>query len=81
MLIRSSLRQMPSTGPPFRADHIGSLKRPQYLLDKRDEYDDGKCTREELKEVEDRAIKEIVAMQQAVGILAITDGEFRRHML
>ncbi|KAL7343537.1 UROD/MetE-like protein [Rhodotorula toruloides] len=66
--------------PPFRADHIGSLKRPAELLAKRTDFDDGKCTREDLKVVEDKAIREAVKMQQEVGIKAITDGEFRRHM-
>ncbi|GAA5973231.1 hypothetical protein JCM11641_006335 [Rhodosporidiobolus odoratus] len=66
--------------PPFRADHIGSLKRPLELLAKREEFHQGKCTREELKAVEDEAIKAEVKRQQEVGIKAVTDGEFRRHM-
>lgn len=64
--------------PPFRADHIGSLKRPKYLLDKRAELDQGKCTLEQLREVEDKAITEVVALQREVGIKSFTDGEFRR---
>ena len=64
--------------PPFRADHIGSLKRPQTLLDKRAEFDAGKCSPEELKVVEDAAVTEIVKMQREVGIKSMTDGEFRR---
>ncbi|KAI0333365.1 UROD/MetE-like protein [Cubamyces sp. BRFM 1775] len=66
--------------PPFRAEHIGSLKRPLKLLQKRKELDDGKCTAEELRVVEDEAIRTIVQMQREVGIKSITDGEFRRHM-
>ncbi|BGP19174.1 hypothetical protein JCM10213_005820 [Rhodosporidiobolus nylandii] len=66
--------------PPFRADHIGSLKRPLDLLAKRADYDAGKCTHDELKAVEDAAIKAEVKRQQDVGIKAVTDGEFRRHM-
>ncbi|KAI0655349.1 UROD/MetE-like protein [Cubamyces menziesii] len=66
--------------PPFRAEHIGSLKRPLKLLQKRKELDDGKCTVEELRVVEDEAIRTIVQMQREVGIKSITDGEFRRHM-
>lgn len=68
----------PPSSPPFRADHIGSLKRPEYLLQKRVAYDKKECTAEELREVEDKAISEIVEMQRAVGIKSITDGEFRR---
>ena len=64
--------------PPFRAEHLGSLKRPQYLLEKRAELDDKKCTQEELTAIEDKAISEIVQMQRDAGIKTITDGEFRR---
>ncbi|PCH41756.1 UROD/MetE-like protein [Wolfiporia cocos MD-104 SS10] len=70
----------PRLSPPFRADHIGSLKRPAVLLKRRDEFDEGRCTREELASVEDEAIRAIVDMQRSAGIKAITDGEFRRHM-
>ena len=64
--------------PPFRADHIGSLKRPLELLEKRKEFDEGKCSAEELKVVEDEAISQVIQMQREVGIKAMTDGEFRR---
>ena len=68
----------PKLNPPFRADHIGSLKRPAKLLQKRKELDDGKTTRAELKVVEDDAIRNIIQMQRETGIKSITDGEFRR---
>lgn len=67
--------------PPFRADHIGSLKRPIKLLEKRKAFDTKQCTHEELAEVEDQAISAIVQMQREVGIKSITDGEFRRCVL
>ncbi|KAK7694468.1 hypothetical protein QCA50_001654 [Cerrena zonata] len=66
--------------PPFRAEHIGSLKRPQELLQKRALLDAKKVTVEELKETEDASIKEIIQIQRDAGIKSITDGEFRRHM-
>ncbi|EIW62345.1 UROD/MetE-like protein [Trametes versicolor FP-101664 SS1] len=66
--------------PPFRAEQIGSLKRPQALLEKRKEFEAGKCTQEELRVVEDEAIKAVVQVQRETGIKGITDGEFRRHM-
>ncbi|GAA6017841.1 hypothetical protein JCM11491_004641 [Sporobolomyces phaffii] len=66
--------------PPFRCDHIGSLKRPLDLLAKRAEFDEGKVTREELRQVEDVAIKAEVERQRRAGIKSFTDGEFRRHM-
>ena len=46
--------------PPFRAEHLGSLKRPRTLLNKRDDFDKNACTAEELRKVEDEAIKAIV---------------------
>lgn len=65
--------------PPFRAEQIGSLKRPADLLLKRAAYYDGKCTEEDLAVAENEAIKRIVTMQREAGIRAITDGEFRRY--
>ncbi|MGE5117034.1 MAG: 5-methyltetrahydropteroyltriglutamate--homocysteine S-methyltransferase [Betaproteobacteria bacterium] len=64
--------------PPFRADHVGSFLRPKYLLDAREQAAKGEITRARLREVEDRAITEIVQFQQDVGLKSITDGEFRR---
>lgn len=64
--------------PPFRAEHLGSLKRPEELLQKRVELDQGKITPAELRVVEDKYIAEIVAQQRSIGIKAVTDGEFRR---
>ncbi|TFY73979.1 hypothetical protein EWM64_g10033 [Hericium alpestre] len=67
------------TSPPFRAEYIGSLRRPDELVQKRLAFDAGSCTREELQECEDRSIKDIVQMQRDVGLKTITDGEFRRR--
>jgi 5-methyltetrahydropteroyltriglutamate--homocysteine methyltransferase len=64
--------------PPFRADHVGSLLRPQYLKDARAQRERGEITASQLKEIEDRAIKELIAKEEAVGLQGITDGEFRR---
>ena len=64
--------------PPFRADHVGSFLRPKVLIDARAQKASGAITAEQLREVEDRAITEIVAFQQDVGLQSITDGEFRR---
>ena len=65
--------------PPFRADHIGSLKRPAELLAKRADFYAGKCSQEEVDAVADEAIKNIIQMQRDCGIKSITDGEFRRY--
>ena len=64
--------------PPFRADHVGSFLRPPELLEARQRFKDGAITREALRGAEDRAIRDIVRMQEDVGLEGITDGEFRR---
>jgi 5-methyltetrahydropteroyltriglutamate--homocysteine methyltransferase len=64
--------------PPFRADHVGSFLRPRYLLDARDRKARGEISAAELRAVEDRAITEVVKMQEDAGLQSITDGEFRR---
>jgi 5-methyltetrahydropteroyltriglutamate--homocysteine methyltransferase len=64
--------------PPFRADHVGSLLRPQRLLRARQEHADGTITEEQLKAVEDEAILEVIRTQGDVGLRTATDGEFRR---
>lgn len=70
---------MPHAFPlPARYDHVGSFLRPKYLLEARDKKAKGELSAAALREVEDKAISEIVAFQQAVGLKSITDGEFRR---
>ena len=64
--------------PPFRADHVGSLLRPKKLLDARDQFAEGKIDAEELRGIEDEAIRDVVQMQHDVGLQSATDGEFRR---
>jgi 5-methyltetrahydropteroyltriglutamate--homocysteine methyltransferase len=64
--------------PPYRADHVGSLLRPQRLLDARAAHAEGRIDDEELKGVEDDAIREVVRMQEEIGLRSATDGEFRR---
>ncbi len=64
--------------PPFRADHVGSLLRPPELLDARRELAAGTIDAEALKQVEDTAIRHVVALQEELGFRAATDGEFRR---
>ncbi|TFY96398.1 5-methyltetrahydropteroyltriglutamate--homocysteine S-methyltransferase [Ramlibacter rhizophilus] len=63
---------------PARYDHVGSFLRPKYLLDARERKARGEISPEQLREVEDKAIAEIVKFQQDVGLKSITDGEFRR---
>jgi methionine synthase II (cobalamin-independent) len=64
--------------PPFRADHVGSFLRPPELLAARDRYKKGEIDKAALRAVEDAAIRDIVRMQEELGLQGITDGEFRR---
>jgi len=65
--------------PPFRAEHIGSLLRPQSLLDQRSRFVRGEISRAALAAAEDAAIKDALALQERVGLKLATDGEFRRR--
>jgi 5-methyltetrahydropteroyltriglutamate--homocysteine methyltransferase len=66
------------TRPPFRADHVGSLLRPEALHQARRDRAAGRITREALRAIEDRCIAHAIRQQEAVGLRAATDGEFRR---
>ncbi|WP_100498074.1 5-methyltetrahydropteroyltriglutamate--homocysteine S-methyltransferase [Geodermatophilus chilensis] len=67
-----------TSGPPFRADHVGSLLRPQDLLEARARFAAGEIDDAELRGVEDAAIADVVRLQGDVGLRTATDGEFRR---
>jgi 5-methyltetrahydropteroyltriglutamate--homocysteine methyltransferase len=67
-----------SSGPPFRADHVGSLLRPAVLKDARQRYAAGELDAAGLEAVEDQEIERVVAKQQSLGLSAVTDGELRR---
>ena len=67
-----------TTTPPFRADHVGSLIRPKALIEARQRYDAGQGAADALRDLEDAAIRDAIAMQERVGLQAITDGEMRR---
>jgi 5-methyltetrahydropteroyltriglutamate--homocysteine methyltransferase len=66
------------TEPPFRADHVGSLLRPASLLEAREAAAAGRLDAAELRAAEDDAIREVVRLQEEVGLQSATDGEFRR---
>jgi 5-methyltetrahydropteroyltriglutamate--homocysteine methyltransferase len=66
------------TTPPFRADHVGSFLRPPELLEARDQFKQGNISKQQLRAVEDAAIRDIVRFQEDLGLQGITDGEFRR---
>ena len=65
--------------PPFRAEHVGSLPRPDRLMTARDDFFANKLPKAELTRIEDECIRDAVAVQERVGIGAITDGEYRKR--
>jgi 5-methyltetrahydropteroyltriglutamate--homocysteine methyltransferase len=68
----------PRTTPPFRADHVGSLLRPRVLLQAREDAARGAISPDDLRAIEDDAIRDAVGMQEDIGLRSVTDGEFRR---
>jgi 5-methyltetrahydropteroyltriglutamate--homocysteine methyltransferase len=66
--------------PPFRADQVGSLLRPASLLEARERRKRGELSAADLRHIEDAAIRDVVRMQEAIGLHAVTDGEFRRGL-
>lgn len=63
---------------PFRFDYVGSFLRPDYLKKARADFEKGNITKQELTEVENKAIIDLVNKQKKLGYKVITDGEFRR---
>lgn len=64
--------------PPFRAEHVGSLLRPQELVQKRYDVAAGKCPASELIPLEDKSIEEVVKMQKDAGFHIVSSGEYTR---
>jgi 5-methyltetrahydropteroyltriglutamate--homocysteine methyltransferase len=64
----------------FRADNIGSLLRPQELLEARAAYREGRLDREQLRAIEDRSILKALELQKETGVQIFTDGEYRRDI-
>jgi 5-methyltetrahydropteroyltriglutamate--homocysteine methyltransferase len=63
---------------PYRADHVGSLLRPPEVLEAHASYEQGTLSPEQLREIEDRAILQVLDLQRQVGLTVVTDGEYRR---
>ena len=68
----------PRNTPPYRADHVGSLLRPRKLVEARAARKRGEIAAEQLRAIEDEAIREAIKLQENVGLQSTTDGEFRR---
>jgi 5-methyltetrahydropteroyltriglutamate--homocysteine methyltransferase len=70
----------PHGTPPFRADHVGSLLRPPELLATRERRRRNEISAHELARREHAAIRDVVKLQEDLGLKAVTDGEFRRTL-
>ncbi len=68
----------PNGRPPFRADHIGSLLRPAELRQAFKDHNAKRIDDEYFAQIQDRCIRDVVALQEAAGLQVVTDGEFRR---
>src|ERR1700744_3471997 len=75
---RPELSIMQRTKPPFRADEVGSLLRPQRIKEARARLEKGEISAEELRKAEDMEIEKVVHRQASTGLKLATDGEFRR---
>ncbi len=66
------------TKPPFRADEVGSLLRPQKIKEARAKLEKGGISADDLRKIEDMEIEKVVHKQASIGLKLATDGEFRR---
>ena len=64
--------------PPFRADHVGSLIRPQKLIDAREATEKREMPAAELARIQHDAIRDVVRLQERIGLRLVTDGEYNR---
>lgn len=62
----------------YRAEVIGSLLRPPEVKQAMEDATAGRISRGELEDIQDRAILDAIALQEACGLDVITDGEYRR---
>ena len=68
----------PPTPPPIRADHVGSLLRPQAVRDARAAHSAGTLAAADLRAIENTHIQAAIRKQESIGLRAATDGEYRR---
>ncbi len=65
--------------PTYRSDVIGSLLRPAYLKQAREQRAAGELAPATFKQIEDRAANEAIELQTQAGLDVVTDGEMRRY--
>ena len=67
------------TNPPFRADHVGSLIRPDVLIEAREARARDAIDAAELRRIQEDAIRDVVRLQEDLGFRVVTDGEYNRQ--
>jgi 5-methyltetrahydropteroyltriglutamate--homocysteine methyltransferase len=72
------MRMRPDGRPPFRADHVGSLLRPQALRQAFRRHAANEIGNDEFARIQDDCIRAVVRLQEELGLEVTTDGEFRR---
>lgn len=63
---------------PYRFDQVGSLLRTSELKAAHKDFTDKKISTSQLETIQHQEIKKIVDKQVALGLHAVTDGEFSR---
>jgi len=63
----------------YHSEVVGSLLRPTHLVETRKQFEGNQISAAEFKRVEDQAVNDAIALQEAAGIDVITDGEMRRY--
>jgi 5-methyltetrahydropteroyltriglutamate--homocysteine methyltransferase len=70
---------MERSKPPFRAEHVGSLIRPDALIAARERAEKGEIPLDQIKRIQQAAIRDVVRLQEELGLKLATDGEYNRH--
>ena len=65
--------------PPYRADHVGGFIRPNALTQALDQYDKGELPEATIAKIQQRAIRDIVTLQEDLGYRVVTHSEFNRR--
>ncbi|MFD0094680.1 hypothetical protein ACFVHA_28890, partial [Bacillus cereus] len=73
-------RRTAKVSSTFRSEVVGSMLRPKFLVDARAGLKQGQLEAAEFKRIEDRAVDQALAIQSAVGLDVVTDGELRRSI-
>jgi methionine synthase II (cobalamin-independent) len=78
--IASRPRDETRGGIVFRAEVIGSMLRPSYLKEARAAFEAGRLAPHDFKRLEDRAVDQVIAIQEGTGVDVVSDGEMRRYL-